>query len=77
MPQAGNASRYPRVEPACSSEISHGFGSNDETRSQGGMALYSTRMLALRALRNAVEMDCAKRLLDIDERIEKEIEQSK
>lgn len=71
----GESSSFPRVEPACSSEISHGNG--NRITSQGAKELYSTRLLALRALRNAVEMDCAKRLLDIDEWIEKEIEQSK
>jgi hypothetical protein len=60
-----------RVVPACSSSVGHNFGSSDRTTTQRGMALYSTRLLALRALRNDAEQQCAKWLADIDKEIEK------
>lgn len=41
--------------------------------SRGGCALYSTRALALRALRAAIEADTAGLLADIDVEIEKEV----
>lgn len=59
-----------RVEPACSSSTSHGIHRTDKTTSQNPRSLYSTKVLALRALRWAVEEDCAKRLLAIDRQIE-------
>lgn len=42
--------------------------------SQGGIALYSTRLLALKALRHAVENEAAKSLADIDMEIAAEIQ---
>lgn len=61
-----------RVVPACTSGTSHNFGSDDKTTTQQPRALYSTRLLALRALRHEMEQDCARRLANIDRQIEVE-----
>ena len=61
------------VVPACSSRVSHGYGSDERTGTQGARALYSTRLLALRAVRHLVELKVAKVLADVDGRIEKEV----
>lgn len=61
-----------RVDVACSSSVSHAFGRTDQTTTQGARRLYSTRLLALQALRNAVERACAERLTAIDRQIEQE-----
>lgn len=61
-----------RVDVACSSPTSHAFGQIDQTTTQGARHLYSTRLLALRAMRNAVERACAERLAAIDRQIEQE-----
>lgn len=63
----------PRVVPACSSSVFHAFGRNDQTDSQGARRLFSTRLRALRALRHAVEMECAQKLAGIDLQIEQEL----
>lgn len=65
-----------RVEPACTSTANHAFGRDDETTTQGACPLFSTRLLALRAMRNAVELDCARSLAAIDGQIEKAISES-
>lgn len=65
-------SDYPRVEPACSSSVYHGRGQQNETTSQGARSLYSTKLLALKALRRAVEKHCADRLRAVDRMIEAE-----
>lgn len=62
------------IRRAWSESTSHGDGEwsgNYRTRStsQGGIALYSTEELALRALRCIVEREAAERLLSIDESI--------
>ena len=62
-----------RVEPACSSAVSHAFGRDDSTTSQGSRHLFSTRLLALRAMRHDVEKEAAAKLAAIDERIADEI----
>ena len=62
-----------RVAPACSSAVSHNFGSNEKTSTQNPRHLYSTKLLALRALRHEMELDCAKRLARIDALIAQEI----
>ena len=58
-----------RVEPARSSVVFHAVGRQDKTDSQGCRSLYSTRLLALKALRHAVEKDCAEKLARIDDLI--------
>ena len=67
-----SCSDYPRVEEACSSSVYHGIGRQDKTSSQGSQQLYSTKLLALKALRWEVEMDSAKRLRRVDRMIEQE-----
>lgn len=68
----GELSDYPRVEPACSSIALHGIGRNDRTDRQLPCLLYSTKLLALKALRYAVEKRCAAALRRIDLMIEQE-----
>lgn len=59
---------------AWSSSVAHSEGAvRARSKSQGGRALYSTRTLALRALRAAIEADTAGLLADIDVEIEKEV----
>lgn len=58
------------VVPACSSSIGHDIGRNDRTSSQQPRALYSTKLLALRALRHEVELISATNLANIDSQIE-------
>lgn len=57
---------------AWSSCVSHGQGARNSSGAQCGRALYSTRALALRALRAAIEAETAALLADIDVEIEKE-----
>lgn len=64
------------VEVACTSSINHAYGRDDETTTQMAKPLYSTKLLALKALRADVERQVAKRLADIDARIAKEHEAS-
>lgn len=76
----GGGSDYGRVEEAISTTVSHIFGAgvHGKTKeqlsfwSQGSSALYSTRLLALRALRNEAEGDCARKLRRIDVMINQE-----
>lgn len=63
----------PSVEVACSSSTSHAYGSTVKTNSQGCRSLYSTKLLALRALRYGVEQECASRLARVDAMIEAEV----
>ena len=58
-----------RVETAWSSSGAHGTGSRS-CGSQGGVGLFSTELLALKALRHSVEKECATRLYRIDRMIE-------
>jgi hypothetical protein len=66
------SSPYARVDIACSSSIHHAVGYTDKTTSQGARSLYSTRLMALRALRYEVEQECASRLRKVDQMIEAE-----
>lgn len=62
------------VYEAWSECVSHGAGvARSMSGSQGGISLYSTKLLALRALRFALERRFAKRLADVDAMIEKEL----
>ena len=63
-----------RVEPACTSSIYHSFGTDTETRTQGARRLYSTKLLALMAMRNEIEIEICKKLARIDKAIEDELE---
>lgn len=62
-----------RVEVACSSAVSHAFGRDDKTTTQNSRWLFSTRLLALRAARHRMEREFAKKLADIDKKIEIEM----
>lgn len=60
------------VFPAWSSSVTHGTGIYDKktrSASQNCCSLFSTEVLALRALRHALENEAAKKLADIDARI--------
>lgn len=59
-----------QVEVACTGSNTHAIGRTDKTTSQNACSLYSTRLLALLALRNAVERECAEKLAKIDRMIE-------
>ena len=69
----GELGDHPRVDVACSSAIGHSVGNTGRTTTQGARSLYSTRALALKALRNEVEKACAERLARIDAQIDAEI----
>lgn len=60
-----------RVEKACSSSIYHGEGW-EKTTSQGAIPLFSSRLLALKALRYEIELECMKKLRAVDKQIEEE-----
>lgn len=65
------------VSAAWSSSGSHGIGSHTRESKYGGsqnsISMFSTRLLALRGLRNAVELEAAQKLARIDEQIEVEM----
>lgn len=61
-----------RVTDSCSTANFHSATTNKKTTSQAGIRQYSTRLLALRGLRAAVEKRAAKELYMIDEMIEEE-----
>ena len=60
------------VMPMWSESSTHGRGHERKSGSQQGIALFSTKLRALRALRRAVEVDCARKLAAIDEQIRAE-----
>lgn len=62
------------VEVACSSSTGHAYGRDDKTTTQNPRWLYSTKLLALRAMRHEREIICARELARIDKEIEEEIE---
>lgn len=61
-----------RAERSCSDSVHHALGRTDRTTSQRGIAMYSSKLLALMAMRNEVELRIAKELRDIDRLIEAE-----
>lgn len=63
---------HPRVVEACSSSVNHGTDSQIKTSSQGARELYSTKLIALKALRREVEKHCMERLRKVDKMIEAE-----
>lgn len=63
------------VIKACTSSISNGTGW-ERASSQHPRELYSTRVLALRALRRDLENACAKELARLDAEIAAELDQS-
>ena len=63
----------PWVQEAWTTSISHGTGERSRCGgSQNSRKLYSTKLLALKALRADLEMICAKKIADIDKLIEAE-----
>lgn len=64
------------VGKACSTSNSHSVWGDEKTTSQGGIDIFSTRILALKAMRHEVEMECAYNLRKIDIMIEGEIKQA-
>lgn len=72
------------VSPAWSNSVHHGIGYATEkehrasrsSASQRGIEMYSTRLLALRAMRNVVEQKAAAELAKIDLAIEFELAKS-
>ena len=54
-----------QVYKACSSSVYHGHGW-DKATSQRPLSLFSTRSLALKALRNAVHFEMVRKLANID-----------
>jgi hypothetical protein len=66
------------VSPAWSKSVAHGIGSHAPqsqcSGSQNGISMFSSRLLALRALRHEVERESAKRLAAIDKEIEAELQ---
>jgi len=58
-----------RVSVACSSSVSHAVGRNDKTARKQSIALYSTRKLALQAMRREMEMNFARELRAVDRMI--------
>lgn len=71
MPIASSSSSA-RVEKSCSGGGFHGIGTWEKINSQRSIHQYSTKLLALKALRWGVEQDCADRLRRIDRQIEAE-----
>jgi hypothetical protein len=63
---------YPNIEKSCSSNTSHALGNTQKTTTQRSIWLYSSRLLALKGLRNQVESACASKLRSIDRMIEHE-----
>jgi hypothetical protein len=64
------------VEKMWSESVAHGTGGRRESRisaRQNGRALYSSKLLALKALRHAVECESAAKLRKIDIEIETEL----
>lgn len=62
-----------QVSKACSTSHGHSVWSDEKTSSQNGIDIFSTRLLALKAMRHEVEMKSARDLRRIDVMIEKEI----
>lgn len=55
-----------RIHKSCSSSIYHNNHEWDKTSSQQPIKQYSTELLALKAMRNKVENECAEKLRKID-----------
>ena len=62
-----------RVSESCSNTSSHSLSGRDRTYSRGGIRQFSTKVLALKYLRNILENEFAKRLREVDIQIEKEL----
>lgn len=60
------------INVACTSSRCHSIGRETYPNTQGPLTLFSTRLLALRGLRNSMEDKFAEELAKIDATIEKE-----
>jgi hypothetical protein len=60
---------YSRVDVACSNTVNHAVGRTDKTTTQQPRQLYSTKLLALRALRHEMEHRFAEQLANVDKQI--------
>jgi len=58
------------VSEACTSSTYHNVWGWDKTTTKGAKALYSSRILAYKAMRNELELQFAKQLRTIDKKIE-------
>lgn len=58
---------------SCSSALSHSNDGWDKTRCQSPIKQFSSRLLAIKAMRNDIEYDCACKLRKIDIMIEQEL----
>ena len=63
-----------RVSETCSNSINHNPNNNIKTNSQNPMEQYSTKLLALKALRYQTELEVAKKLRAIDIQIKAELD---
>lgn len=59
-----------RVEQSCSTTNFHARGRIDKTTTQGSLAMYSSELLALQAMRNELEERFSKELAEVDKKIE-------
>jgi hypothetical protein len=59
------------ANPSCSSCIYHSIRNDEKTDSQNPISQYSTRLRALQAMRNSMELKFAKELAEVDEMIAK------
>jgi hypothetical protein len=64
-----------RVNKSCSDYLYHNHHSDGKTTTQGSIRQFSTRLLALKAMRNEIELKIAKQLYEVDQMIEKELAQ--
>lgn len=62
------------IYKSCSTSYSHGTRQWDKISSQQPIQQYSSKLLALKAMRNEVEKQCAIDLRSVDILIEKELE---
>jgi len=58
-----------RVEKACTSSVHHSFGNWDRTTTQNPRSLYSTELLAYKAMRHEMERAFAEKLAAVDAKI--------
>ncbi len=61
-----------KVSESCSSTVSHSTSGSLTTTSQSAIEMYSSKLLALKAMRNALELRYAKELRSVDIMIENE-----
>lgn len=64
-----------RVTKSCSSSMSHSIDGWDRTNSRGPLAQFSSKLRALRAMRNDLELMFARELRAVDLKIQLELEE--